>query len=118
MIRNSLQPTMHIQVENAPGNGSIISTRYTTSIFVKVFLIVWMSIVIVATAAIAFGSLDLEPKARLFARCSAVCLPMFGVLLVLLMRLVALGDEKKLEGLVKDVVATAEAEQPGQKNKY
>jgi len=111
-IRNSLQPKMHIQVETAPANGTLISTRFTTSIFVKIFLLVWMSFASLATIMIFFGTPDgavLTPKALILG------FPMFAVFLVVIMRIVARRDEKKLEWLVCDVVETCEAEQRGER---
>ena len=96
-VRNSLQPTMHISVEDDYNGGSIIHTRYSTSIFVIIFWFIWMAGATFISVAVQFNRAS---DSSLFV----LLFPVFGVLLLVLMRVFARADEVKLEKLVQDVV--------------
>lgn len=97
MVGNALEPTMHIRVESTPSGGSIIRTRYTTSLFARVlysFCLIGFSAAVIF--AIAQGSgfhaiVDFSP--------------LFVILIIALMRAFAALDERQLEQLVHSVAA-------------
>lgn len=99
-VNNSLQPTMHIQIDSTPSGGSLVRTRYTTHVFVRVLLIVWM------TFAVAMSIVMLVGHAAELS--FVVAFPFFGVFLIVLMRVFARRDEARLEDLVRNIVDSSE----------
>jgi membrane protein implicated in regulation of membrane protease activity len=88
---------MHIHIDSTSTGGSQIRTWFTTHVFVRVFLIIWM--VVAVCMSITPLVTPIQGNAQLFW-----VFPLFGILLVVLMRLIARRDEDKLERLVRDVI--------------
>jgi len=107
-VRNSLEPTMHVQIDSAPSGGSVVRTRYTTNPFVKVFLILWISVASFFSLSILAGTMSAAPDRLLI-----VCFPLLGLLLVVLMRIFAYYSESKLEEFVYNVIGCAQAQERG-----
>lgn len=110
--RNSLQPTMHVRVESASG-GCVISTSYSTSVFVKVFVLLWIAVALLGSITIVLSgpAVDVTPP-----RFLVLFFPVWGAIVVVMMRILARRDESKLEAFVRDVVEASEARQYGEKN--
>ncbi|MGH9550726.1 MAG: hypothetical protein ACRD3W_15200, partial [Terriglobales bacterium] len=106
-INNSLQPTMHVRVDNSFAGGSIIRTEYKVSIFIKAFLILWMSL---ATAAsITIVAQNLTGTASHTSWIFAIAFPLFGTFFIWLGRMFAHYDEQKLEALVGEIAQGAQS---------
>jgi hypothetical protein len=100
-VKNSLQPTMHIHVEAAMAGGTVVLTRFSTSTFVKVFLLMWM---LGASVPTIFSIAHRSPVPG-----DAAIFPLFGVFLVIVMRVFARKDEVELERMVRGAIADAES---------
>lgn len=95
MVHNPLEPTLQIHVGANPKSGSEVTAWYTTSTFVRLFLIVWMVGVICLSLCFTFGTHTSDFLVQILA------LPCFGAFLVTMMRLLARHNEKKLADLVR-----------------
>jgi hypothetical protein len=102
-LHNPAELTMHIRVEAAPSGGSVIHTRYTISLFGKLFLI------LTTWALCSFAWITVTGTA------SGMYMVQSMLLGLVVMRLYAYREQSKLEKLLHNVIKTVEAEQRGEK---
>lgn len=105
-VRNSLRPTMNVHITESSTGGTIVSTCYSTALAAKVFMIVWFGMALLISVVIAVTLIT--QHGAILTALPVLFFPVFGLIVVSVMRVFARMDEERLEEFVRSRVEDAE----------